>query len=715
MDQNTIVQVAKQLQIKQSQVENTLSLLQQGQTIPFIARYRKEQTQGLDENQIREIEKMYQYQVNLSERKLDVIRLIEEKGMLTDQLSSQIMNCAQLSEVEDLYRPFKEKKKTKASEAIKKGLEPLAKWMYQPEGIIEEVAKQYLNDEVETIEQAIEGALHIISEYFSDSAQNRQLLKTKILNEGLLICTEKKKHDDEKKVFENYYNFSSPVSKLVSHRILALNRAENQKVITVNIELDMDQYISKVLQQEKLDGLSTADLFLQAYVDGYKRLLFPSVQREIRAQLTHEAQLKALDNFSLNLEQLLMQPTIKDKVILGVDPAFRTGCKLAVVDATGKLLDIDVIYPVMPKNDVVGSERKVLSKLEQFKVDLIVIGNGTASRETEQFIAKVIRENNLKQAYTIVSEAGASVYSASKLAVEEFPDLQVEQRSAVSIARRIIDPLAELVKIDPQAIGVGQYQHDMPQKELKDQLTFVVEKSVNRVGVNVNTASVALLKYVAGLSQTIAQNIVNVRDESGHFTTREQLKKIPRFGSKTYEQAIGFLRIIGEQEPLDQTPIHPENYSKVRCFIESQGFTSKDIMTQDFKDMLNNISATDLSIQLEVDSYTAKDIYDALLAPMRDIRDAYSAPLLKQDVLSIDDLSLGMELEGVVRNIVDFGVFIDIGLKNDGMAHISKLTNKKFLKHPSEIVQMGQILKVYVIDINKEKQKVGLALFNQDS
>lgn len=570
MNEEIIAIASKELEITKKQINAVLSLLEQGNTVPFIARYRKEATGGLDEDQIRNIDKYYQYQVSLLKRKEDVIRLIEEKGMLTDQLRADILKATKLNEVEDLYRPYKEKRKTKATEAKAKGLEPLSKWILSlPRGELKEEAKKYLNDKVETVEEAIQGALDIIAEVISDDIKYRKFVKDIIYKSGTIETKVKKKNPDENKVYEMYYDYHERVNRIVSHRILAINRAENEKVITVNIVLDKEfliQYINRGVTRNR--NSSVNEYLLKAVEDSLNRLLLPSIEREVRNELTEKASEQALKVFSINLEKLLMQAPLKDKMVLGLDPAYRTGCKLAVVDQTGKVLKIDKVFITIPKDNYDKEKRILLNLIKKYKIEIIAIGNGTASRESEAFISQLIKDNNLDVDYAIISEAGASVYSASKLAKEEFPDYQVEERSAVSIARRLQDPLAELVKIEPKAISVGQYQHDIAQKQLEEQLDFVVEKAVNNVGVDINTASVSLLQYVAGLNSGVAKNIIKYRDENGKFTNRKEIMNVSKLGAKTYQQAIGFLRIPGANDPFDATAIHPENYQQAKKLLK---------------------------------------------------------------------------------------------------------------------------------------------------
>lgn len=712
MNEEMIKQVANQLGKSEGQVTSVLNMLKEGNTVPFIARYRKEATGALNEDEIREIEKVYDYAVNLNARKDDVIRLIEEKGMMNDNLKKDILACTKLSEVEDLYRPFKEKKKTRATVAKAKGLEPLSDWIWKlPRfGSLEEEAKKYLNDEVKNVEEAIAGALDIIAEIIADHPRNRQFVKQIFYHQGMLVTKEKKKHEDEDKVYEMYYDYHEKVDRIVAHRILAVNRAEKEKVISVNIEVDEAKLLERLLERVLRKRETIVVEYLRTCVkDAYKRLIAPSIEREIRNELTEMAENQALNIFSINLEKLLLQAPMKDRMVLGVDPAIRTGCKLAVVDVTGKVLKIDKIFPTIPKKSYADDKKKVLELISKYKIEIIAIGNGTASRETEKFIADLIKEKQLDVSYVIVSEAGASVYSASPIAKEEFPEFQVEERSAVSIARRLQDPLAELVKIEPKAVSVGQYQHDMNQKKLEEQLDYVVMKTVNQVGVNVNTASTSLLKYVAGLSNQVAKSIVAYRDEHGKFTKRKELGQVPRLGAKTYEQAVGFLRIIDGDEPLDKTAIHPESYQEAYNLLAVLGITTDDIGKESAKIAVGKADKIALQTQLNIDEYTLDDILEAFVNPTRTPRDHYATPILKQDVLHLEDLKEGMQLDGTVRNVVDFGAFVDIGLKNDGLVHISKIC-KEFIKHPLEKVNVGDIVTVYVEKVDLNKKKVSLTM-----
>ena len=713
MNTDIIKQIGKDLNIKERQVEVVLNLLKEGNTVPFIARYRKEATGSLDEEVIRSINEVYEYQVNLLKRKEDVIRLIDEKGMLTDELKEEILKCQKLVEVEDLYRPFKEKKKTKATEAIKNGLEPLANMIMEFKNRdIKKEAKSFLNDKVTSMEEAIEGAKYIIAEAISDNAEYRKYIRENIVKFGIITSKVKKKAQelDQAKTYEMYYDYSEAIKSIKPHRILAINRGEKEGILSVNIDVDFS-YIINYLEKKVIKKSNTSEEIYvkEAILDSYKRLIFPSVEREIRSELKETAEITAIDNFSKNVENLLLTPPMKGKTVLGYDPAFRTGCKLAVLDSTGKPLKIEVIYPTEPHNKIEESKKIVLDLIDKYNIDIIAIGNGTASRESEAFIADCIKESKRKVEYIIVSEAGASVYSASKLAISEFPDLTVEKRSAISIGRRLQDSLSELVKIDPKSIGVGLYQHDVTPKKLDESLNFVVTKVVNQVGVNVNTASSSLLSYVSGMTKKSIDAILNERDLKGKFTSREEIKKLKGITPKVYEQAIGFIRIPDGVNPLDKTSIHPESYEVAKKLLESIGMNLNDIGTDKLKEKLDNIDIDKVCLDIKTDKYTLKDIIDDLEKPGRDLRDNMPKPILKSDVLTLDDLHIGDKLQGTVRNVVDFGVFIDIGLHNDGLAHISKLTNK-YIKHPSEVVSVGDIVDCYVIDINKEKEKVSLSL-----
>lgn len=709
--------VAKELKLRTQQVQNVIKLTEEGNTIPFIARYRKEQTGALDEVQIRDILDRWNYLVNLEERKAEVLKLIEEQGKLTDELRWKIEAATKLQEVEDLYRPYKQKRRTRASIAKEKGLEPLAEWMLTlpVTGKLADEAEKYINEEfkVLSIEDAISGAKDIIAEFVSDQADVRKWIRAETMKNGIIHSSVKDEEKDEKRVYEIYYDYQEPVSKIVPHRILALNRGEKEEVLKVSIEADTEKIIAYLEKNFASKGHPEIRReVLSAIEDGYKRLIQPSIEREIRNELTEKAEEQAIHIFAENLRNLLLQPPLKGKVVLGVDPAYRTGCKLAVVDETGKLLHVDVIYPHPPKPKREEAEKIVLDILEKYKVEMIAIGNGTASRETEEFIAEVIKKVESNIYYLIVNEAGASVYSASDLAREEFPDLQVEERSAVSIARRLQDPLAELVKIDPKSVGVGQYQHDVSQKKLQESLTFVVETVVNQVGVNVNTASPSLLQYVSGLSKSVANNIVKYREENGKFTNRNELKAIPRLGAKTYEQCIGFLRIIDGEEPLDRTNIHPENYAAAKKMLKTLGFSPEDIGSDIAIERIKSADVKQLAETLDIGEFTLKDILDSFMRPERDPRDELPKPLLRKDVLQMEDLKPGMELEGTVRNVVDFGAFVDIGVKQDGLVHISKMS-KKFVKHPLDIVSVGDIVTVWVEQVDVNKGRISLSMIKE--
>ncbi|WP_430140779.1 Tex family protein [Neobacillus pocheonensis] len=705
--------IAAELSISYKQVKNVISLLNDGNTVPFIARYRKEMTGALDEVQIRNILERWQYIQNLEQRKEEVIRIIAEQGKLTDELQHNITKAEKLQEVEDLYRPYKQKRRTKATIAKEKGLEPLAEWLltFSNEGV-EDKAKEFLSEEKEvlTIEDAIAGAKDIIAEMVSDDAEGRKWIRKETTKSGTVASVVKEAEKDEKNVYEMYYEYEEPVNKIVPHRILALNRGEKEDILRVSVKMNTDVILSYLSKKWIHKSHSpAAPIVVEAIEDSYKRLIQPSIEREIRGELTEKAEEQAIHIFSENLRNLLLQPPLKGKVVIGVDPAYRTGCKLAVVDETGKVLKIDVIYPHLSDFKAKEAREKFINILREFKVEMAAIGNGTASRETEQFVADILKEMNEEIFYLIVNEAGASVYSASDLAREEFPNFQVEERSAVSIARRLQDPLAELVKIDPKSVGVGQYQHDVSQKRLSESLHFVVETAVNRVGVNVNTASSSLLQYVAGLNKTAANNIVKKREEEGKFTSRVQLKKVPRLGAKTYEQAIGFLRVLDGKQPLDRTGIHPENYDEVKKLLAKLSFSTDDLGSEELKVALSGLNLKSVSEELEIGELTLKDIVDALVRPERDPRDDLPRPLLKKDVLKLEDLKAGMELQGTVRNVVDFGAFVDIGVKQDGLVHISKLSNR-FVKHPLDIVSVGDVVTVWVDSVDMKKGRVALTM-----
>ncbi|MEC1605056.1 Tex family protein [Bacillus halotolerans] len=708
-------QIAKEIGLSQKHVESVIRLLEDGNTVPFIARYRKEQTGSMDEVQIQTISERWQYIQNLNQRKEEVIRLIAEQDKLTDELKRKIDQSVKLQEVEDLYRPYKQKRKTKATVAKSKGLEPLADYIMTlpQDDRLAETADQYISEEKEvfTREEAIEGAKHIIAEQISDEPNFRKWIRQETFKKGTIKSAAGKSADtDEKNVYEMYYEYEEPIAKVVPHRVLAMNRGEKEDILKVSIEPPAD-HIKAYLEKQIIKNRSTSvkGILQETIEDSYKRLIQPAIEREIRKELSEKADEQAIHIFSENLRKLLLQPPMKGKTVLGVDPAFRTGCKLAVSDETGKVLKIDVIYPHAPVKKTKEAHEKVKAILEEFQVEMVAIGNGTASRETEQFIVDVLKDTPRDIYYVIVNEAGASVYSASELAREEFPELQVEERSAVSIARRLQDPLAELVKIDPKSVGVGQYQHDVSQKRLNDSLRFVVETVVNQVGVNVNTASAALLQYVAGLSKSVAGNIVKKREELGKFSNRKELKDIPRLGAKTYEQCIGFLRVQEGTEPLDRTGIHPESYKETKTLLKKLGVSTEQIGTAELKDKINKLELSETAKELGIGEITLKDICEQLTRPERDPRDEVPKPLLKTDVLQLEDLKEGMELQGTVRNVVDFGAFVDIGVKQDGLVHISKLSNQ-FVKHPLDVVSVGDIVTVWVDGVDVQKGRVSLSM-----
>ena len=715
MNEFIINEIASNLNITDKQVEVVLTMLQEGNTVPFIARYRKEATGALDEETIRSINEVYLYQVNLLKRKEDVIRLIDEKGMLTDELKDSIMKCTKLVDVEDLYRPYKEKKKTKATEAIALGLEPLAKMImsFPTSGSLEDMASKFVKDKVKSVEEAIQGAKYIIAEWISDNASYRKWIRSYFYKNGVLVSKIKKNANDEGKVYEMYYDYSEAVKYIKPHRILAINRGEKEKVLTVSIDVDKEGILNFLEKKIIKNSASfVVGSVREAIEDSYKRLIAPSIEREIRAELSEKGEEAAIDNFGKNLEALLLTPPMKEQIVLAFDPGFVNGCKLAVVDKNGKYLDSTVIKPFLNSNTqgrIKESMDVVVNLINKYKVNIIAIGNGTASRESEKFCADMIKEYNLDCKYVIVSEAGASIYSASPIAAEEFPDLAIEKRSAVSIGRRLQDPLAELVKIPPEGIGVGLYQHDVSEKKLSSSLDFVVEKCVNSVGVNVNTASSSLLSYVSGLTKKTCQKLIDYREKVGKILSRDEIQKKKLLSDKAYEQAIGFLRISDGNNPLDKTGIHPESYDIALNLLKDLGFGIEDIGSDKLIEALNKVDVSSYKDKLATDQYTLEDVILSLKKPNLDPRDEMPQPLLRSDVLDIKDLSLGMKLQGTVRNVVDFGAFIDIGLHNDGLAHISKLTDK-YIKHPSEVVSVGDIVDCYVDDINLEKGKVSLSL-----
>ena len=709
MNENIIQAIASELKVQLSQVENTLSLLAEGNTVPFIARYRKEATKGLDEEQIFYIQKQYEYQQKLAERKENVLKLIEEQGKLTEEIKQSVIECTKLSQVEDIYRPYAQKKKTRATTAIKNGLQPLADWMLAlpTEGSLEAEAEKYLSETVPTIEDAIQGAKDIIAEVVSDNAKQRWAFKDIIMQAGVLQTKLKKDAVDENKVYEMYYDRSEKISQIADHRIMAIDRAEKEKVITVSFVFD-DEQLKKNALKTLLKGQNTIveDVLYEAVVDGCDRLLFPSIEREIRSELSERAQNKSIEIFSMNLEKLLLQAPLKGRIVLGFDPGFFNGCKLAVIDETGKMLTVSKIFPFSKKGeDIETSKKKLLALIQKYHVQIIAIGNGTASRESEKLVAELIHEHKLDVSYAIVSEAGASVWSAQEAARKEFPDIEVEERSAVSIGRRLLDPLAELIKIDPQSIGVGQYQHDLPQKALTERLDEVVMKSVNRTGADLNTASLELLTHISGLNSGTAQEIVNYRNENGRFTNRKQLLKVKKLGPKAFTQCAGFLRITDGDEPLDQTSIHPESYEAARKLMQACGITKLGEADISFP--------KEKTAELGIDEYTLEDIEEAIRQPLRDYRDQFDGALLKSDVLNISDLHVGDQLSGTVRNVVDFGAFVDIGLHEDGLVHLSHMSMKR-ISHPSECVAVNDIVKVWVYQIDEARNRVQLSLLPLD-
>lgn len=713
MEKSILPFIYKNLTYKPAQIDAVISLLEEGNTVPFIARYRKEKTGSLDEVEIRDIEETYHYITKLEARKEEVIRLIDEQGKLTDELRKQIMATDKQQSLEDIYRPFKQKKRTKATIAKEQGLEPLAIQLltfadFDP---VKE-AETYISTEknIQTAEETLLGAHEIIAEQVSDVAEYRKWIRDFTRKFGMITSTKKNDAEDEKAVYEMYYDYQEMIAKMQNHRVLAFNRGEKEGILRVAVQVDTTK-IHSFLEEKVLPKKENAavQLVRAAILDAYKRFIGPAIEREIRAELSEVAEDHAIDIFSQNLRKLLLQPPLKGKIVLGVDPAFRTGCKLAVLDPTGKVLEIGVIYPHTAKARRPEAKEKIQDLLKKYGIEIIAIGNGTASRETEQFIVEVIKESGSNAFYTIVNEAGASVYSASEIAREEFPTYQVEERSAVSIGRRLQDPLAELVKIDPKSVGVGQYQHDVAQKKLNETLRFVVETAVNQVGVNVNTASASLLQYVAGLNKTVAGNIRKYREENGPFASRAELKKVPRLGAKSYEQSIGFMRILEGKNPLDKTAIHPESYAAAKALIGKMDYRLQDIGSQALKESLQDLNIKETAEELEIGVLTLQDIIQNLIAPGRDLRDALEAPMLKQDVIKMEDLKAGMELQGTVRNVVDFGAFVDIGVKQDGLVHISKLS-RTFVKNPMSVVSVGDIVTVWVEDVDLKKNRIALSM-----
>ena len=711
MNEFIINEIAKEQGISSKQVETVLKLLEDGNTIPFIARYRKEATGALDEEVIKNISLVYEYQVNLAKRKEDVIRLIDEKGLLTDELKNEIMNATKLVEVEDLYRPYKEKKKTKATEAIKFGLEPLAKEIlaFPTNGNIDNIAKKYLNENVKSIEDAIQGAKYIIAEYISDNAKYRKSIRDNFYNYGVISSKLKKGAVDENKTYDMYYDYNERVKFIKPHRILALNRGENEGILSVSVDNDKDRVIDFLNKRViKNDKSFVVDIVKDAILDSYKRLIEPSIEREIRSDLTEIGEDAAIRNFANNLESLLMTPPMKENVVLAFDPGFTNGCKLAVIDKNGKYLTSTVIKPFASSEGMINNAKaEMILLIKKYGVNIIAIGNGTASRESEKFCADLIKDNNLSCKYVIVSEAGASIYSTEKVASDEFPNLSPNERSAVSIGRRLQDPLAELVKIPPEGIGVGLYQHDVPEKKLSDNLDFAVSKIVNAVGVNINTASPSLLKYVSGITKRYIDKIIEFREKNGKFNSRKEIEKI--LSDKVYEQSVGFLRITDGENILDATGIHPESYNVTMNLLEKIGMNLSNVGSTELINKLNSIDVNKMAADLNTDTYTLEDVIECLKKPNRDPRDEMPQPILRSDILELKDLAVGMKLQGTVRNVVDFGAFIDIGLHEDGLVHISKITDK-FIKHPSEVLSVGDIVDCYVDEIKLDKNKVSLSL-----
>ena len=705
MNEEILAALAKELKIGEQQVRSTLEMLEQGDTVPFIARYRKEQTGGLDEEQILAIQKQYDYENRLAERKEDVLRLIAEQGKLTDEIRESVLSCTKLSQVEDVYRPYMQKKKTRAAAAIKAGLQPLADWLLAlPEsGDVEAEAQKYVTEEVADAAAALQGARDIIAEAVSDNAQQRWDFKDSILKAGSVVTKKKKDAEDEKEVYRNYYDYTERLSTLADHRIMAIDRAEKEKVISVSLSFDDALLKRKALLAllKNKETVAEAQLRLAAE-DGCDRLLFPSIEREIRSELSERAQRSSIEIFSANLEKLLLQPPLTGRVILGFDPGFYNGCKLAVIDETGRMLTVDKVFPFRGKNvDLAPSKQKLLTLIRKYGVKIVAIGNGTASRESEQLIAELIRENGLDVSYAIVSEAGASVWSAQEAARKEFPDMPVEERSAVSIARRLLDPLAELIKIDPKSIGVGQYQHDLPQKALTERLDEAVMKCVNRTGADLNTASSELLTHISGLNAAIAGEIVNYRNENGRFSNRSQLLKVKRLGPKAFKQCAGFLRIKDGDEPLDQTAIHPESYEAARSLMAACGIRALGEKDAEFP--------AEKTAPLGIDPYTLHDIEDAIRQPLRDYREQFDGALLRSDILDISDLKVGDRLSGTVRNVVNFGAFVDIGLHEDGLVHVSRMSEKRNV-NPMDVVSVGDIVEVWVHEIDAERERIALSL-----
>ena len=714
--------IAGELNVKYSQVEAAVKLIDEGNTIPFIARYRKEVTGGLSDEQLRELGERLNYLRNLETRKEEVVKIIDEQGKLTDEIMQSIAVAKTLAEVEDIYRPYKQKKKTRATVAKAKGLEPLAEIILKQEEQkdIKEIATEYVTKNVEevekdkiveTAEDAIQGALDIIAEMISDEPRYRKEIKRQCYREATINT--KAVDEEQKSSYEMYYEFSETIRTIPSHRILAINRGEKEKFLKVSIEKPEEKILNYIQKYIVKGNTQFTQMLIDTIADSYKRLIEPSIDREIRNDLTEKAEEKAIKVFGENAKQLLLGAPIKNKTVMGFDPAYRTGCKIAVIDETGKLLEYTTVYPTEPQNDVAGAKKELLKLIEKYNVNMIAIGNGTASRESEMFVADMIKEAKHEVCYVIVSEAGASVYSASKLATEEYPDINVSIRGAISIARRLQDPLAELVKIEPKAIGVGQYQHDVNQKRLEESLTGVVESAVNKVGVDVNTATPSLLSYVSGLNKTISKNIVKYRDENGKLKNRKELLKVPKLGKVAYEQCAGFLRILDGSNPIDSTAVHPESYDAVEKLLTNLGYTKQDLLDKEkistIRAKLNELNTAKVASELEIGEPTLTDIIEELSKPGRDPRDEMPKPILRQDVLKFEDLKEGMILTGTIRNVIDFGAFVDIGVKHDGLVHISELSDK-FVRNPSDFVSIGDIVKVKVIGIDNERQKVKLSM-----
>lgn len=711
MDINQILKT--EFNLKDEQIHNTIKLIDEGNTIPFIARYRKEMTGGMSDVTLRELNDRLTYLRNLQSRKEDVSRIIEDQGKLTEEITNKILKAKTLQEVEDIYAPFKQKKRTRATIAKEKGLEPLAMSILNEQVLNLEIeAQKYINEEKEVIsvEDALKGAKDIIAEIVSDDADVRKYIRELALKEGILVSKNSK---DEKSVYDMYYDYSEGVKNIAPHRTLAINRGEKENFLKVKLEINNDKVINHIINKYiNKENSSNKEEIVQAIEDSYKRLIFPSIEREVRNSLTEAAEERAINVFGQNVKSLLLQPPVKGKVVIGFDPGFRTGCKVAVVDKNGKFLDYATVYPTEPKNDVEGTKKKLKEFIDKYDVDIIAIGNGTASRESESIISDLIKEIDKEVQYVIVSEAGASVYSASELANEEHPDVDVSIRGAISIGRRLQDPLAELVKIDPKSIGVGQYQHDLNQKRLEGVLDGVVEDSVNSVGLDLNTASYSLLEHIAGISKTIAKNIIAYREENGDFTSRAQLKKVKRLGPQAFTQCAGFMRISNGKNPLDNTGVHPESYDICKKMLEIIGYSLEDVKNRNIQDIdkrVEKIGIMELSKKLEVGEITLKDIIDEIKKPGRDPREEGIKPILRTDVLKIEDIEEGMVLKGTVRNVVDFGAFVDIGIKNDGLVHKSQMSNK-FVKDPMDVVTVGDVVDVKVIGIDLDKNRVSLSM-----